>query len=134
MSAGEIAARLGVTSGSVTVLVDRLVERGYVTRLSDPHDRRRVLVRLEPAAYAGFTRIYAPCGQAVAAATAALSERQRSADRAQDVRGWPPAETHRPLSPLAAAGRPRTGIIRASAEASQGQLRGGSKRATPTGR
>lgn len=34
---------------------------------------------LEPATYAAFSRIYAPCGQAVTAATAQMSERKRHA-------------------------------------------------------
>ncbi|MGH3331628.1 MAG: MarR family winged helix-turn-helix transcriptional regulator, partial [Nocardioidaceae bacterium] len=35
-----------VTSGTMTNRVDRLVTRGLVERLPDPHDRRGVLVRL----------------------------------------------------------------------------------------
>lgn len=81
VTAGQIAERLGLTSGTVTVLVDRLVKHGYAAREHDPDDRRRVLVRLEPATYAAFARTYAPCGRAVAEATAGLTERQRSATR-----------------------------------------------------
>jgi DNA-binding MarR family transcriptional regulator len=79
VTAGEIAARLGLTSGTVTVLIDRLVKHGYATRHPAPGDRRKVLVQLEPATYAAFARIYAPCGQAVAAAIVEMSDRQRSA-------------------------------------------------------
>ena len=35
-----------MTSGTMTNRVDRLVDRGLVDRLPDPHDRRGVLVRL----------------------------------------------------------------------------------------
>ena len=45
-SAGEIGARLGLTSGSVTTLVNRLIDAGIVTREFDPDDRRRVLITL----------------------------------------------------------------------------------------
>jgi DNA-binding MarR family transcriptional regulator len=38
-----------VTSGTMTNRVDRLVERTFVDRSPDPHDRRGVLVRLTPA-------------------------------------------------------------------------------------
>lgn len=79
VTAGHIASELGLTSGTVTVLVDRLVHHGYASRRAAPDDRRKVLVGLEPATYAAFSRIYAPCGQAVAAATAQMSERQRRA-------------------------------------------------------
>lgn len=81
VTAGHIATELGLTSGTVTVLVDRLVEHGYASRRPAPDDRRKVLVGLEPATYAAFARIYAPCGQAVTAATAQLSDRQRAAAR-----------------------------------------------------
>lgn len=81
VSAGELAAGLGLTSGSVTVLIDRLVEHGYVSRERSADDRRKVLIALEPSTYAAFARIYAPCGQAVAGAIAQMSERQRTAAR-----------------------------------------------------
>jgi DNA-binding MarR family transcriptional regulator len=38
--------RLGLTSGTVSVRIDQLVERGLVTRESDPLDRRGALVQL----------------------------------------------------------------------------------------
>ncbi|WP_380164686.1 MarR family winged helix-turn-helix transcriptional regulator [Jannaschia sp. R86511] len=79
VTAGHIASELRLTSGTVTVLIDRLVKHGYASRHADPDDRRKVMVGLEPATYAAFARVYAPCGQAVMAATAQLSDRQRSA-------------------------------------------------------
>jgi DNA-binding MarR family transcriptional regulator len=42
----ETAADLGVTTGTLTVAVDRLVRKGYVKRLRDEHDRRVVRVQL----------------------------------------------------------------------------------------
>lgn len=50
MSAGELASRLGLTTGAVTRVIDRLVERGFAQRVADPADRRRVLVDLTPEA------------------------------------------------------------------------------------
>ncbi|GIH23037.1 hypothetical protein Aph01nite_13470 [Acrocarpospora phusangensis] len=44
MTAGQLAAAIGLTSGATTTAVDRLVRAGYVTREGDPADRRRVLV------------------------------------------------------------------------------------------
>lgn len=41
----ELAARLGMTSASMTALVDRLVAGGYVTREPHPVDRRAVILR-----------------------------------------------------------------------------------------
>lgn len=44
MSAGQVAATVGLTSGATTTAVDRLERAGYVERRNDPSDRRRVLV------------------------------------------------------------------------------------------
>ncbi len=44
-SPGQLADRLGLTTGSVTALVDRLERAGFVTRAPDPNDRRRSVVR-----------------------------------------------------------------------------------------
>lgn len=44
MSAGQLAAAIGLTSGATTTAVDRLERAGYVHRQGDPADRRRVLV------------------------------------------------------------------------------------------
>jgi DNA-binding MarR family transcriptional regulator len=48
VSAGELAEATGLTSGSVTALIDRLADAGYVERCDDPSDRRKVLVRIRP--------------------------------------------------------------------------------------
>jgi DNA-binding MarR family transcriptional regulator len=46
LSPGRLLRETLVTSGTMTNRVDRLVGRGLVERLPDPHDRRGVLVRL----------------------------------------------------------------------------------------
>ena len=62
-SAGDLADATGLSSGSVTALIDRLESAGYIERMDDPEDRRRVLVRvcheaIEPikAAYMGMQK------------------------------------------------------------------------------
>jgi|SRR5579884_289155 len=45
----ELAAREAVSQPGITLLVDRLQERGWVARGPDPSDRRAVLVSLTPA-------------------------------------------------------------------------------------
>src|SRR5580698_8921244 len=47
MTAGEIAKRLGLTSGAVTTVIDRLVRAGFVRRVADPLDRRKVIVEAD---------------------------------------------------------------------------------------
>jgi DNA-binding MarR family transcriptional regulator len=46
MTAGELARATGLTTASITGVVDRLEEAGFVRRERDPHDRRRVVVTL----------------------------------------------------------------------------------------
>lgn len=60
VTAGALAAATGLTSGSVTALVDRLVARGYVARRRDEADRRRVLISVERAATAPIEAAYEP--------------------------------------------------------------------------
>jgi DNA-binding MarR family transcriptional regulator len=44
VTAGRLSIDAGLTSGAVTAVIDRLVEKGYVRRVADPSDRRRVLI------------------------------------------------------------------------------------------
>lgn len=44
LTAGEIASHTGLTTPSVTGLLDRLESKGMAQRVRDPHDRRRVIV------------------------------------------------------------------------------------------
>jgi len=46
LTAGELSAQTHVTSGTMTSRVDRLIERGLVTRAPDPVDGRLVRVSL----------------------------------------------------------------------------------------
>src|SRR5262252_3176737 len=50
LTAGELARALHVTSGATTRVIDSLVRDGHVRREPDRGGRRRVLVRLTPAA------------------------------------------------------------------------------------
>lgn len=45
LTAGQLAEATGLTTGSVTIMIDRLEKAGYVQRAKDPTDRRRVIVR-----------------------------------------------------------------------------------------
>jgi DNA-binding MarR family transcriptional regulator len=44
ITAGELARRTGLTTGTITAVVDRLENAGFVRRARDPGDRRRVLI------------------------------------------------------------------------------------------
>jgi DNA-binding MarR family transcriptional regulator len=45
----DLAGHMGVTSGTMSLSIDRLERKGYVVRLKDAKDRRRVHVRLTTA-------------------------------------------------------------------------------------
>jgi DNA-binding MarR family transcriptional regulator len=47
-TAGRLGEILGLSTGAVTRLVDRLEQAGYVRRIPDPVDRRRVVVEVLP--------------------------------------------------------------------------------------
>src|SRR5213593_2088454 len=47
-TAGRLAELTGLTSGAVTRVIDRLEQAGYVRRVTDPADRRRVVVEVVP--------------------------------------------------------------------------------------
>jgi DNA-binding MarR family transcriptional regulator len=46
MTAGQLAALLGLTSGATTAAIDRLVELGYAERATSDTDRRSTIIRL----------------------------------------------------------------------------------------
>jgi DNA-binding MarR family transcriptional regulator len=71
MSAGELAKSLGLTTGAITSVIDRLERAGIVRRVADPKDRRKVVVELVPEHLAATYRVYAP----MAAAARALNAR-----------------------------------------------------------
>lgn len=47
-TAGDLAKATGLSTASITGVLDRLEESGFVKRERDPQDRRRVVVRLNP--------------------------------------------------------------------------------------
>jgi DNA-binding MarR family transcriptional regulator len=57
---GRLGADLGLTTGSVTAMLDRLERLGYLTRTPDPSDRRKVVVRATPVAAERAQTIYGP--------------------------------------------------------------------------
>jgi DNA-binding MarR family transcriptional regulator len=55
----ELAAEERVTQPAITLLVNRLEERGWVKRVADPSDGRAVLVSLTPVGEEVFERLRA---------------------------------------------------------------------------
>jgi DNA-binding MarR family transcriptional regulator len=63
MTAGALAEELGLTTGAVTTLLDRLEHVGYARRTRDTADRRRVLVELTPLARQRIGELYGPMAE-----------------------------------------------------------------------
>src|ERR1700759_5432681 len=76
--AGEIAKFTGLTTGAVTGIIDRLEKAGYAERVSDPADRRRVLVarkansRLDKV----LSAIFGPLGNDMAVVASEYNQRE----------------------------------------------------------
>jgi MarR family transcriptional regulator, organic hydroperoxide resistance regulator len=64
---GELARSTGLTTGGVTVMLDRLEKAGYVKRVPNPRDRRSVLVRLNPTKLKKMQAFYGEINQRMAA-------------------------------------------------------------------
>jgi DNA-binding MarR family transcriptional regulator len=64
-TAGQLAEATGLTTGSVTAMIDRLEKAGYAEREKDPTDRRRVIVRpLTERIERDIAPLYASIGEA----------------------------------------------------------------------
>ncbi|MGW6195482.1 MarR family winged helix-turn-helix transcriptional regulator [Kribbella sp. NPDC055110] len=75
MTPRQLAEHTGLTSGTVTGVIDRLEAHGFVTRESDPRDRRKVVVTpsLE-AIQEKLVPLYAEQGASMHAVLASRSE------------------------------------------------------------
>ncbi|MFG1805229.1 MarR family winged helix-turn-helix transcriptional regulator [Streptomyces sp. NPDC049040] len=74
LTTGHIATLTGLTPGSATRLVDRLVAAGLVERRADPDDRRRSLVALTPGALQGLGDAWEGPGDAYDAMLGSFSD------------------------------------------------------------
>ena len=77
MSGRELAARLGVTPGTVIPPTDRLEERGYLRRVPDEADRRLTWLELTPAGEEFFRGLWLPIGQTVMQAISQFTPKDR---------------------------------------------------------
>jgi DNA-binding MarR family transcriptional regulator len=75
-SAGQLATELGLSTGAVTRVIDRLHRGGLVRRLPDPTDGRRVLVALVPEAEASVSGFFAGQAAQITELAADLTDNQ----------------------------------------------------------
>ena len=76
MSVGDVSASMHITSGTMTGVLDTLVRNGYVKRLADPEDRRRVLVDVTPRAQAVLNELLPEVVQSATATMAPFDDAQ----------------------------------------------------------
>ena len=62
-TAGRLSDLMGLTTGAVTRVIDRLEQAGYVRRIPDPTDRRRVIVEPVPEKMAALEALMAGYGE-----------------------------------------------------------------------
>jgi MarR family transcriptional regulator, organic hydroperoxide resistance regulator len=65
LTAGEIGRHLGLSSGAVTNLIDRLEHGGWVRRQRDADDRRRVYIQLATEPGVDLWPVYRPLAEAI---------------------------------------------------------------------
>jgi DNA-binding MarR family transcriptional regulator len=65
MTAGALKEATGLTTGAITGILDRLEEAGFVERVRDSQDRRRIFVKLVPDARVKLAVLYEDLGVAM---------------------------------------------------------------------
>jgi DNA-binding MarR family transcriptional regulator len=75
-AAGELSAGTGLSSAATTTLIDRLERRGFVRRVRDSGDRRRVLVEMTQDGGDRVNRYYGPIVTEGSALLADVSDEQ----------------------------------------------------------
>jgi DNA-binding MarR family transcriptional regulator len=76
MTAGELARAIGLTTGAVTGVIDRLEKAGFARRERDPADRRKVYVSILPQTIAGARRYYGRLEKRTNALIASYSDKE----------------------------------------------------------
>lgn len=76
MTPGRLAECTGLTTGGVTVVLDRLEKAGYAHRERNPHDRRSVLVHLNAAKMATVAEFYGAINEQLSEFLAAYPQRE----------------------------------------------------------
>ncbi len=73
---GELARFTGLTTGGVTVMLDRLEKGGYLKREPNPRDRRSVLVHVNPTKVKKMQAFYGEINHRMAALLDETPERE----------------------------------------------------------
>lgn len=77
LTSGDLATRTGMTTGATTRLIDRLEQAGYVRRVADPADRRRVVVEASAETFPDIEHVIGPARRQIAEVLARYTPEQR---------------------------------------------------------
>ncbi len=64
MTAGRLSELTGLTTGAITHILDRLEKSGFIERVRDSDDRRKVFARSRPEALAPLVAKHQALGKA----------------------------------------------------------------------
>jgi DNA-binding MarR family transcriptional regulator len=78
MGTADLGRRLGISSASATVLVDRLERAGHVERVRDTADRRRVVLTVTEAARAASYAAWLPAVREIDEVCRALGDAEKA--------------------------------------------------------
>ncbi len=73
---GDLARLSGLSTGGVTVALDRLERGGFIRRERNPQDRRSVLIRMTPEARSKAQALYKSVNEVMAAIFSGYSDEQ----------------------------------------------------------
>ena len=76
LTAGQLAEVTGLTTGAITGMVDRLEKAGFVRRIPDPTDRRKIRVEAVLEKYEAMAGLFASFGQAMNALLESYNDRE----------------------------------------------------------
>jgi MarR family transcriptional regulator, 2-MHQ and catechol-resistance regulon repressor len=76
MAAGAVGTAMHITSGTMTSVLDTLERNGYIERLADSGDRRRVLVDVTPKAQDVLDRLLPEVVQTATAVMAGFDDKE----------------------------------------------------------
>lgn len=71
---GKLAECTGLSTGGVTVMLDRLEKAGFIRREPNPADRRSILIRINPRKIAKLHPVYAEINAQMEAFLAGMSK------------------------------------------------------------
>lgn len=103
LTVGELAARLGLSSGATTAVVDRLEAHEHLVRRRDTADRRRIHLHHAEAGMAVATEFFGPLGRRTAGVMDPFTDEELDAARRLLIAMTEAVEAHR--SEIAAASR-----------------------------